>query len=89
MAFVNFDKREISFKIVYYGPPLSGKTTNLEFLHAVMPPHATGEMTMLSTKQDRTLYFDFLLQKPFDDVSEVREAVARAIHLCDTRRHRT
>ena len=60
MSFVNFAKKEISFKIVYYGPALCGKTTNLEVLHSVMPDDVRGEMTMLSTKQDRTLYFDFL-----------------------------
>lgn len=60
MAFVNFGKKEINFKIVYYGPPLCGKTTNLEYLHASMPDHLKGQMTMLSTREDRTLYFDFL-----------------------------
>jgi signal recognition particle receptor subunit beta len=60
VSFVNFDKKEINFKIVYYGPPLCGKTTNLEYLHRVMPPEVRGDMTMLSTRQDRTLYFDFL-----------------------------
>jgi len=60
MSFVNLNKREINFKIVYYGPPLCGKTTNLEYLHSVMPPEVKGKMTMLSTQQDRTLYFDFL-----------------------------
>jgi signal recognition particle receptor subunit beta len=60
MSFVNFAKREINFKIVYYGPPLCGKTTNLECLHDVMPDDVKGKMTMLSTQQDRTLYFDFL-----------------------------
>lgn len=60
MSFVNLNKREINFKVVYYGPPLSGKTTNLEFLHSVMPEDVKGKMTMLSTQQDRTLYFDFL-----------------------------
>lgn len=60
MSFVNLSKREINFKIVFYGPPLSGKTTNLEHLHEVMPDDVKGKMTMLSTQQDRTLYFDFL-----------------------------
>jgi len=60
MSFVNLSKREINFKIVFYGPPLSGKTTNLEHLHEVMPEDVKGKMTMLSTQQDRTLYFDFL-----------------------------
>ena len=60
MSFVNFEKREINFKIVFYGPPLCGKTTNLEWLHSVMPQDVKGDMTMLSTQKDRTLYFDFL-----------------------------
>lgn len=60
MSFVNFDKREINFKIVYYGPPLCGKTTNLSYLHSAMPQDVKGDMTILSTQQDRTLYFDFL-----------------------------
>ncbi len=60
MAFVNFGKKEINFKIVYYGPPLCGKTTNLDYLHKVMPDDVKGQMTMLSTREDRTLYFDFL-----------------------------
>ncbi len=60
MSFVNLSKREINFKIVYYGPPLCGKTTNLEQIHNVMPDDVKGQMTMLSTRQDRTLYFDFL-----------------------------
>ncbi|MDA0576683.1 MAG: gliding-motility protein MglA, partial [Verrucomicrobia bacterium] len=60
MSFVNFEKKEISFKIVYYGPPMGGKTTNLSHLHEVMPSGVRGNLTMLSTQQDRTLYFDFL-----------------------------
>ncbi|MBA4387386.1 MAG: gliding-motility protein MglA [Verrucomicrobia bacterium] len=60
MPFVNLGKREINFKVVYYGPPLCGKTTNLEYLHAALPPEAKGKMTMLATQKDRTLYFDFL-----------------------------
>ncbi len=60
MSFVNFEKKEISFKVVYYGAPLGGKTTNLSHLHEVMPSSVRGDLTMLSTQQDRTLYFDFL-----------------------------
>jgi len=60
MSFVNFDKKEINFKIVYYGPPMGGKTSNLAHLHRVMPADVRGNLTMLSTQQDRTLYFDFL-----------------------------
>ena len=60
MAFVNFEKKEINFKVVYYGPPLGGKTTNLVHLHEVIPQDSKGKLTILSTQQDRTLYFDFL-----------------------------
>ena len=60
MSFVSLSKREINLKIVYYGPPLCGKTTNLEQIHAAVPNDVKGQMTMLSTRQDRTLYFDFL-----------------------------
>jgi len=60
LSFVNFARKEISFKIVYYGPPRCGKTTNLECIHRSIPDDVKGQMTMLSTQQDRTLYFDFL-----------------------------
>jgi signal recognition particle receptor subunit beta len=60
VSFINFAKREIAFKIVYYGPALCGKTTNLEKIHQVINPDVRGELTMLSTQQDRTLFFDFL-----------------------------
>lgn len=60
MSFINFSRREISFKIVYYGAALCGKTTNVEQIHKVIASEHRGELTMLSTKQDRTLYFDFL-----------------------------
>ena len=60
MSYVSFGNREVSFKIVYYGPPLGGKTTNLEQLHAALPEDVRGPITILSTQKDRTLYFDFL-----------------------------
>ncbi len=60
MSFINFSKKEISFKIVYYGPALCGKTTNVEQIHKLIATHDKGELTMLSTQQDRTLFFDFL-----------------------------
>jgi mutual gliding-motility protein MglA len=60
MSFINFSRKEISFKVVYYGTALCGKTTNVEQIHRAIAPEFKGEMTMLSTKQDRTLFFDFL-----------------------------
>ena len=60
MGFINFERKEIAFKVVYYGPALCGKTTNLEQIHTAVNPGARGELTMLSTQQDRTLFFDFL-----------------------------
>jgi signal recognition particle receptor subunit beta len=53
-------EREITVKVVYYGPALSGKTTNLQQLHALINPEARGKMVTLDTADDRTLYFDFL-----------------------------
>jgi len=60
MAFINFGKRTINFKIVYYGPGKSGKTTNLEKIHEFIDAGSRGDLTILSTQQDRTLFFDFL-----------------------------
>jgi mutual gliding-motility protein MglA len=60
MSFINFARREIAFKIVYYGPAMCGKTTNLEQIHTAINPEFRGDLTMLSTRQDRTLFFDFL-----------------------------
>ncbi len=60
MASINYAFKEISCKIVYYGPGLSGKTTNLQYVHQKIPPQTRGELISLATDQDRTLYFDFL-----------------------------
>jgi signal recognition particle receptor subunit beta len=60
MVQINMASKEITLKVVYYGPALSGKTTNLQQLHALMDPAARTKMLTLDTKDDRTLYFDFL-----------------------------
>lgn len=60
MVIFNPTKREIGAKIVYYGPALCGKTTNIQFVHKKMNPNQRGELVSLATKDDRTLFFDFL-----------------------------
>ncbi len=60
MAFVNFATREITAKIVYYGPGLGGKTTSLQYIHNCLPSENRGKMISLATEEDRTIYFDFL-----------------------------
>jgi small GTP-binding protein len=60
MALVNYAKKEIQFKIVYYGCGLCGKTTNLQVIHERAPSKSKGNLTSLATSQDRTLFFDFL-----------------------------
>jgi signal recognition particle receptor subunit beta len=60
MAQIDFQHREIAIKLVYYGPALSGKTTNLQQIHARMDPRRRGRLLTLDTKEDRTLYFDLL-----------------------------
>lgn len=60
MSSINFATREISCKIVYYGPGLSGKTTNLQVIHQKIPREKKTEMVSLATEGDRTLFFDFL-----------------------------
>ena len=57
---INFARREIACKIVYYGPGMSGKTTNLEILHEKTPREHKGELTCIATEGDRTLFFDFM-----------------------------
>jgi signal recognition particle receptor subunit beta len=58
--FINPKRQEINLKIVYYGPPLSGKTTNLIQIHAKTDPKIRGELVSLKTREDRTIFFDFL-----------------------------
>ena len=58
--FINWKLREINLKIVYYGPALSGKTTNLEQIHARTNPTVRSELFTLDTHEDRTIFFDFL-----------------------------
>jgi signal recognition particle receptor subunit beta len=60
MVQINMPSKEITLKVVYYGPALSGKTTNLQQLHVMMSPASRTKMLTLDTKDDRTLYFDFL-----------------------------
>jgi mutual gliding-motility protein MglA len=60
MSFINYSAREIILKIVYYGPGLSGKTTNIKFVHGATNPDARGNLITLETKAERTLFFDFL-----------------------------
>jgi mutual gliding-motility protein MglA len=58
--FINWALQEINLKIVYYGPGMSGKTTNLEYIHSKMDPSLAGELVSLKTKEDRTIFFDFM-----------------------------
>ena len=60
MVSINYSSREICCKIVYYGPGLSGKTTNLQYVHSKVPSNTRGKLISLATESDRTLYFDFL-----------------------------
>ena len=58
--FINWALQEINLKIVYYGPGMSGKTTNLEYIHSKLDPSLAGELVSLKTKEDRTIFFDFM-----------------------------
>jgi mutual gliding-motility protein MglA len=60
MALINHRAREIHFKVVYFGPGLGGKTTNLRFLHARLPAERRGRLLSIATDHERTLFFDFL-----------------------------
>ena len=60
MSFINYSSREINCKIVYYGPGLCGKTTNLQHIYTKTNPDVKGKMISLATETERTLFFDFL-----------------------------
>ena len=60
MTFINYVAREINCKIVYYGPGLGGKTTNLQYLYNITNPENKGKLISLATETERTLFFDFL-----------------------------
>ena len=60
MSFINYSSREINCKIVYYGPGLCGKTTNLQHIYLKTNPDVKGKMISLATETERTLFFDFL-----------------------------
>jgi len=60
LASIDFGNKEIACKLVYYGPGLGGKTTNLQYIHDHAPSQSTGAMVSLATESDRTLFFDFL-----------------------------
>ena len=60
MVQINFAQKQVNAKVVYYGPGMSGKTTNLEVVHQRAPEENRGELTSISTDGDRTLFFDFM-----------------------------
>ncbi|UCF19836.1 MAG: GTPase domain-containing protein [Gemmatimonadota bacterium] len=60
MSMINYASREINCKIVYYGPGLGGKTTNLEYIFNKVAPNTRGKLISLATESERTLFFDFL-----------------------------
>jgi len=60
VSFINYSSREINCKLVYYGPGLCGKTTNLQYIYNKTKPDAKGKMISLATETERTLFFDFL-----------------------------
>ena len=68
MVLFNYSTKELTAKIVFYGPGLCGKTTNLQFIHQQLSDSVKGKMLSLATKTDRTLFFDFLPM----DLGEIR-----------------
>jgi signal recognition particle receptor subunit beta len=59
-VFINWKKRELNLKIVYYGPALAGKTTNLQYIHTHTNPRMRSDLISIKTREDRTLFFDFM-----------------------------
>jgi len=60
LSLINYSSREINVKIVYYGPGLCGKTTNIQYIYDKVSPDTKGKLITLATEMDRTLFFDFL-----------------------------
>ncbi len=60
MPHISYERREIGFKLVYYGPGMSGKTTNLQYVHRKLADELKGDMVSLDTAEERTLFFDYL-----------------------------
>jgi len=60
VSLINYSSREINCKIVYYGPGLGGKTTNIQYVYEKLAPETKGKLVTLATEMDRTLFFDFL-----------------------------
>ncbi|MFO7654751.1 MAG: ADP-ribosylation factor-like protein [Candidatus Krumholzibacteriia bacterium] len=60
MSLINYSSREINCKLVYYGPGLGGKTTNIQYVYDKLAPETKGKLVTLATEMDRTLFFDFL-----------------------------
>jgi len=58
--FIDWERREVHAKLVYYGPPLGGKTTNVQEIHRRLPSNVRSDLVSIKTKQDRTLFFDFM-----------------------------
>ncbi len=69
--FINWAQKELNLKVVYYGPGLSGKTTNLEYIYSQINPACRGDLVTLKTREERTLYFDFL-QVEFGKIKGLR-----------------
>jgi len=60
VSLINYSSREINCKVVYYGPGLGGKTTNIQYVYEKLSPETKGKLVTLATEMDRTLFFDFL-----------------------------